>query len=76
MSSISGINQASLTALSSMNRLGQQLDAIASQVATGEGAGIEAVTQLTQVGQQMQANLLVLSKVQDLARDLVLQPRK
>ena len=81
MSSISGINQASLTALSAMDKLGQRLDQIATQVASGVNSGdtdqsLGALTELPQVGIQMKANLLVLSTVQDLAKDLIQQPRK
>ena len=81
MSSISGINQASLTALSAMDKLGQRLDQIATQVASGVDSGdtdqsLGALTELPQVGIQMKANLLVLSTVQGLAKDLIQQPRK
>lgn len=81
MSSISGINQASLTALSAMDKLGKQLDKISSQVASGVESGdtdqsLGAITQLHQVGVQMKANILVLSTVEDMTKNLMVQPRK
>lgn len=78
MSGMSAISSASMTAIKALSNLNEQLNKIAATTADSSGSGdlTEGLTQLPQLGIAYQANLFVLQKVQDLSRDLILQPRR
>ena len=78
MSGLSAVGSASHTALTALNRLGDQLDQIAQNVAAGSDATdlASSLSELPKVGIEFQANLFVLQKVQEMTQDLILQPRR
>ena len=78
MSGLSSITSASHTAIDALNRLSEQVGAIAENIADGSDTGdlAASLSQLPAVSVEVQSNLFVLQKVQELSQDLILQPRR
>lgn len=79
MSSIAPITGAASLLRESVERVGAQVQSIAEQVATGDGLTTDYLSAVRDLGQAkltLHATILVAQTLDDLASDLLSQPRR